>query len=83
MSPPEEKPIGCGPTPVSPNHEFVHVLAEKQTRMGKLYKVCWRESWVHEERMPDLEPVRRSQYERYGSAWDVLPGSPDVLERGA
>lgn len=33
--------------------------------------------------MPDLEPVRRSQYERYGSAWDVLPGSPDVLERGA
>ena len=75
-----EPPVGSGPTPISPYHQFVQILAERQTRDARLYKLCWRESWVHENKMPDLEPVRRSQLERFGVAWDVLPASPGIPE---
>ena len=75
-----EPPVGSGPTPISPYHQFVQILAEGQTSDGRLYKLCGRESWVHENKMPELEAVRRSQLERSGVAWDVVLASPGIPE---
>lgn len=63
------------PTPVSPCRQFYQIVAEKPSRNGIMYKVVWRDSWVHESKMPDIEPIRYAQYMQFGEAWDVLPGS--------
>ncbi|KAK3115495.1 hypothetical protein LTR53_005111 [Teratosphaeriaceae sp. CCFEE 6253] len=45
--------------------------AERRSTQGTLYKVVWRDSWVSQSRMPDMEPVRRAHVARYGTAWAV------------
>ena len=62
------------PTPISPDRQFYRILAEKPSKDGAMFKVVWRESWVHESKMPDIEPIRRAQYAQTGVAWDILPG---------
>ncbi|KAM0718992.1 hypothetical protein Q7P37_004897 [Cladosporium fusiforme] len=63
------------PTPVSPIRQFYKILAEKSSEHGVMYKVLWRESWVHESKMPDIEPIKYAQYMQFGETWDVLPYS--------
>ncbi|WPH01235.1 Hypothetical protein R9X50_00407200 [Acrodontium crateriforme] len=64
------------PTPVSPARCFTRIIAEKQTKHGKMYKVSWHESWVHENTLPNVGPIREDQERRFGHVWDVLPPSP-------
>ncbi|KAK3045732.1 hypothetical protein LTR09_012728 [Extremus antarcticus] len=59
-------------TPVSPIKRIVDILAEKHTGEGRLYKVMWQDSWVHESRIPDAHMIRLDHYRRYGRVWDVL-----------
>lgn len=73
LTPPPQ--IQYNPTPVSPNRQFYRILAEKQSKDGVMFKVVWRESWVHESKMPDVEPIRRAQHAQFGVAWDILPGT--------
>jgi hypothetical protein len=73
LTPPQ---LQYNPTPVSPNRQFYRILAEKSSKDGVMFKVVWRESWVHESKMPDIEPIRRAQHAQTGVAWDVLPGTP-------
>jgi hypothetical protein len=61
-------------TPISPEQQFYRILAEKSSKDSVMFKVVWRESWVHESKMPDIEPIRRAQYAQMGVAWDILPG---------
>lgn len=58
-------------TPTSPERHFTTILAERQSSMGTLYKVVWRNSWVHQSRLPDIEAVRLAHVARYGRAWEV------------
>ncbi|KAK3672627.1 hypothetical protein LTR78_007439 [Recurvomyces mirabilis] len=62
-----------GPTPVSPARCFTDIAAEKTTGEGKMYKVIWRESWVHESKLPSLSPVRQHHIQRFGCGWQVHP----------
>ncbi|KAK3066907.1 hypothetical protein LTR53_016540 [Teratosphaeriaceae sp. CCFEE 6253] len=53
-------------TPVSPYREFSAILAERRTRSGTLYKVVWRDSWVSQAKMPEIEKIRQAHMARYG-----------------
>ena len=64
--------VSWGLTPISPFRQFHRILAERRSDQGALFKVIWRESWVHESKMPDLEPIREAQSMQYGKAWEVL-----------
>jgi hypothetical protein len=68
------------PTPVSPERCFLSVTAERHTDEGKIYKVVWRESWVHEDRLPDMELVKDYHFRQHGTHWEVL--SPVMVNRG-
>ena len=71
LTPPQ---IQYNPTSISPERQFYRILAENPSKDCVMFKVVWRESWVHESKMPDIEPIRRAQYAQTGVAWDILPG---------
>jgi hypothetical protein len=71
-------PAHYNPTPISPDRQFYRILAEKSSEDGVMFKVVWRESWVHVSKMPDIEPMRRAHQTQFGEAWDVLP-EPSTL----
>jgi hypothetical protein len=64
--------VNYGLTPISPFRQFHRIVAERRSDQGTLFKVVWRESWVHESKMPDVEPIRQAQSMQYGKAWEIL-----------
>ncbi len=58
-------------TPTSPERHFTAILAERQSSTGTQYKVVWRNSWVHQSHLPDVEAIRQAHVAHYGRAWEV------------
>lgn len=63
------------PTPISPDRHFSQILAERSSSEGRMFKVVWRDSWVHESRLPDIEDMRVAHVLRHGRHWDVYPSN--------
>lgn len=70
--PPDIKQLQWIPSPIHPDRQYSEVLAEKLTTDGRMFKLQWRASWVHESTVPDIENVRVAHVLRKGRSWDVL-----------